>query len=85
MIYEQDTSFYGLDCDFKSPTDDSDSNQEPPEKIPLWDNDSSSDERFECENESADTQDPPVTAGCTAAQIRNNTRQVIGTCCPRTD
>ena len=29
-----------------------------------------------------DVQDPPVTAGCTAAQIRDCARQIIGTCCP---
>ena len=63
----------------------SDSNQEPPEKTPWRDNDSISDERFESENECADAQDPPVTAGCTAAQIRDNARQIIRMCCPRTD
>ena len=56
-----------------------------PEKTPWWDNGGSSDERFESENESADAPDPPMTAGCTAAQIRDNARQIIGPCCPRTD
>ena len=72
-------------CDFESSTDDSDRNQEPPEKISRWDTDSSSVERFESENESGDVQDPLVTAGCTAAQIRDNARQIIGTCFPRGD
>ena len=85
VIHDQETSFYVLACDFESSTDDSDSNQEPPEKTSWWDNDSSSDERYESENESADVQDPPVTAGCTAAQIRDNARQIIGMCCPRAD
>ena len=40
------TSFYVLACDFESSTDDSDRNQELPEKISMWDNDSSSDERY---------------------------------------
>ena len=26
-----------------------------------------------------------MTAGCTAAQIRDSARQIIGMCCPRTD
>ena len=47
MIHDQDTSFYGLACDFEPSTDDSDSNQEPPEKTPWWDNDSSSDESID--------------------------------------
>ena len=55
MIHDQDISFYGLACDFESLTGDSDSNREPPEKTQWWTNDSSSDERFESENESAGT------------------------------
>ena len=42
-------------------------------------------QRFETENESADARDSPVAAGCTAAQICANGRQIIGKCCPRTD
>ena len=85
MTPGQNPSFYGPPCAFESSADDSDSNKEPPDKT-LWrDNDSSIDEPFESDNESADAQDPPVTAGCTAAQIRDNARQIIGTCCPRID
>ena len=38
-----------------------------------------------CYTVSVHGQDPPVTAGCTAAQIRDNATQIIGTCYPRTD
>lgn len=76
-LHNHDSSFYGLNSDFESSSEDSYSDQEPPEKRSYFADDSSCDEDFDSGDESpttepADAAPVSASAGYIAAQIREN-------------